>query len=83
LCNDNNFEIHYDFTFLLLPHKGLSECICYNYVVTSKIILFGEGSIFAIQTSYQSTRDYTLFILNFRFHEVFQEGYKRDLLHHL
>jgi hypothetical protein len=74
LDSDNKFEIHYDFTFILLPHKGLSECICYNYVVTSKIILFDQGSIFVIQTSYQSTKYYALVILDSRLHGV---------LHHL
>jgi hypothetical protein len=35
------------------------------------MILFGQGSIFDIQTSYQSTYGYTLLILNTRLHGVF------------
>ena len=35
------------------------------------MILFGQGSIFDIQTSCQSTYGYTLLILTTRLHEVF------------
>ena len=39
--------------------------------VTKVMFLFVQGSIFDIQTSCQSTYDYTLLILNTRLHEVF------------
>ena len=45
--------------------------MCYVRQVTKVMIFFGQGSIFDIQTSCQSTYSYTLLILNTRLHEVF------------
>ncbi len=44
--------------------------MCYVRHVTKVMILFGQGSIFDIQTSCQSTYGYTLLILNTRLLEV-------------
>ena len=45
--------------------------MCYVRHVTKVMILFGQGSIFDIQTSCQGTYGYTLLILNTRLQGVF------------
>ena len=44
--------------------------MCYVRHMTKVMILFVQGSIFDIQTSYQSTYGYALLILNTRLHGV-------------